>query len=349
MNRDLVLNQMNWFWNKWRTAWQQWTAQYVSSIFDESEKVGNFNDIENELNTAQDLQKDRIASTLRNQPTDQACRFDTAAMYLAQDRATGDALQSGFEWDFVSVANNEFGSMGQDGPGNLQNARWDIYTKNFCDYQDENCNAGCSPPPGTPNCPGTLLPNADMDVIPSKMLFAQDTIDMQNPVALQAMDSMMFNLTGYKVPDPIVSGALGTSYGIDQMFVRREYMAQMSAVGSLLYSVVADRAPGQPAKEVQMMRKLMGVQNPSATPSAREIRRSIIEQLWDPNYYKNLYDNPSTIAQKELYLKAYGLVMLYDMISKQEKISTAYAIETADILNRSMHSRAAFTSQAPVK
>ncbi len=46
----------------------------------------------------------------------------------------------------------------------------------------------------------------------------------------------------------------------------------------------------------------------------------------------NLYDNPSTIAQKELYLKAYSLVMLYDMISKQEKISNAYAIETAAIL-----------------
>jgi hypothetical protein len=172
---------------------------------------------------------------------------------------------------------------------------------------------------------------------------------MQNPVALQAMDSMMFNMTGYKVPDPIVSGAFGTSYGIDQIFVRREYMAQMSAVGSLLYSVVADRAPGEKAPEVQMMRKLMGVQNPSATPSVREIRRSIIEQLWDPNYYKNLYDNPSTIAQKELYLKAYGLVMLYDMISKQEKISTAYSIETADILNRAMHERAAFVSQTPLQ
>jgi hypothetical protein len=70
-------------------------------------------------------------------------------------------------------------------------------------------------------------------------------------------------------------------------------------------------------------------------PSLREIRASVIEQLWDPNYYKNLYDDPSTVAQKEVYLKAYGLMMLYDMISKQEKISNAYAVETANVLRHS--------------
>ncbi len=169
--------------------------------------------------------------------------------------------------------------------------------------------------------------------------------------------SLMFNVTGYMVPEPILSTALGTAPGIEQMFLRREYMAQMAAAGSLLYSVVADRAPGQKAPEVQLMRERMGVQstNPletpyaSPTPSVREIRQSIIEQLWDPSYYQNLYDNPSTIAQKELYLKAYSLVMLYDMISKQEKISNAYAIETAAILENTEHSRNAFTSQAPVR
>ncbi len=84
-------------------------------------------------------------------------------------------------------------------------------------------------------------------------------------------------------------------------------------------------------------------------PASREVRRSIIEQLWDPSYYKNLYDNPSTIAQKELYLKAYGLVMLYDMISKQEKISNAYAIETANILNGSQYGRATTTASTPLQ
>ena len=100
-------------------------------------------------------------------------------------------------------------------------------------------------------------------------------------------------------------------------------------------------ATGQPSDD-------SAANGPDNAPSIREIRQSIIEQLWDPNFYKNLGDNPVTISQKELYLKAYGLSMLYDMISKQEKISTAYAIETGAILEAGQHSRYNFSRAAPV-
>ncbi len=94
-------------------------------------------------------------------------------MYLGSDRAMNSALENGFEWDFVSVANNEFLSMGQYGLGDLQRQRWQIYQKNFCDFAAENGDAGCGTPgaPGSPNT-GPLLPNADMDVLPGRMLFA---------------------------------------------------------------------------------------------------------------------------------------------------------------------------------
>ena len=95
-----------------------------------SRQLGSINDASNELTAAQDEQRERIKSKFNNQPTDQACRFDTAAEYLAPaDRATDDALMNGFEWDFVSNANNDFGSMGQNGPAQLQNNRWAIYTQ----------------------------------------------------------------------------------------------------------------------------------------------------------------------------------------------------------------------------
>jgi hypothetical protein len=372
LNRDIIMAQLNAFWVLWRTAWQQWTMQMSSGISDQSRQLGSINDADNELVAAQAEQRERIKSKLQYQPTDQACRFDTAALYMAPDRATADALTSGFEWDFVSQGNNETpaGNNGELSPGQygaavVQNSRWNIYVNNFCNYQAENCNSGCSPAAGAAGgaCNGNMLPNADQDVLAGQTLFSNYTLNLfQQPsmtpqVAMEAMNSLIFNVTGYMVPDPIVTGAQGTSPGIDQLFIRREYMAQMSAVGSLLYSIVADRAPGQAAPDVQLMRESMGVQglNPtespyaSPTPSVREIRQSIIEQLWDPNYYKNLYDNPSTIAQKELYLKAYGLVMLYDMISKQEKISNAYAIETAVILNTSQHDRTNFSSNTPLQ
>lgn len=377
-----MIGGLNTFWHRWQAALKNSTAQLSSGTQDQSRQRGSINDASNELAAAEDEQQERLKSTFQYQPTDQACRFDTAAEYLAEDEQISTALSQAFEWDFASMANNEFGpaanygpgelqakvaatgsfppGMAQNGPGELQNERWTLYTQNFCDYQAEDCNSGCSPAGGRSGgaCTGTLLPYADVDVLPSKMLFSKYTINLSNPIALAAMDSMIFNVTGYQVPEPIVSGALGTVAGIEQMFARREYIAQMSAAGSLLYSVVADSAPGKAAPEVQMMREMMNggqafsAGNPAGAsdhPSVREIRQSIIEQLWDPNFYKNLGDNPSTMGEKELYLKAYGLVMLYDMISKQEKISTAYAIETAAMLENMQHSRAGFTSQVPVQ
>ena len=336
---------LNTWWSRWFPDLKSMTAQLSAGIVDQTEKLGSINDASNILAAAQDEQKERIKAKLTYQPTDQACRFDTQANYLAQDRAIGEALEKGLEWDFVSVANNEFGSLAQNGPADLQRQRWDIYVKNFCDYQAEDCDSGCSPPGGSGGgsctAPAQGPAHKNMDIYVSKMLFKDETLPVQDRIALQALQSMMFNVTGFKVPDPIVSGAIDTSPGIDQIFVRREYMAQMSAVGSLLYSIVGDRIQGVKGptgmndngdNEATKMRKMMGIKYATDKPSVREVRQSIIEQLWDPNFYKNLGDSPAAISQKELYLRAYGLTMLYDIISKQEKISTAYAIETANLL-----------------
>ena len=177
--------------------------------------------------------------------------------------------------------------------------------------------------------------------MPSTTIFAKETIDMTNLDTRDAITELIYNITGYKAPDTIMVSALTSSIGLQQRQENREYIAQMDAIGALVYSVVADRMPGRTipgfvgeAPEIKNMRLKMGIAfaDASITPSAREIRQAIVEQLWDPGYYKELYDAPSTITQKEVYLKAYSLVMLYDMISKQEKISNAYAIQTANIL-----------------
>lgn len=345
---------LNAWWMHWGAGMKQLAGQMSANIVDETAKIGLMDDANDALAAAQEEQKERIKSQLEHQPTEQACRFDTNANYLAQDRATDEALQNGFEWDFVSLANNEYGSIAQNGPGELQEQRWKIYTQNFCDYSAEDCDSGCSPPGGSAlkQCtqPSNVSQaNMNYDIYVSNMLFRDQTIMASDPVKLLGMQSMMFNVTGFKVPDPIVSGAFGHNAGNAQMFVRREYMARMSAIGSLLYSVVGDRIQGVPSPEPQAMRVSVGMTGTNGTLSLREIRQSIIEQLWDPNFYKNLGDNPAAVSQKELYLKAYSLTMLYDMIAKQEKISTAYAIETAGILEDELNQRHATSGPIPAQ
>ena len=350
LNRQPLMDKMNWFWAQWggaydpntqkRGAWQGVAAQLSAGTLDQSRQLGSFNDTSNVQAAALDEQQQRVKSKFLYQPTDQACRFDTTARYMTPVRSTSEALENGYEWDFVQLGINEKNSIAQYGPADLQRKLWDNYTKIFCDYQAENGspannNAGCT----------ADLPDKDIDVLASKMLFSKQTIDMQHKDAggnydvIDAVNQMMMNITGYIVPDPMLPGALKSPSpaSMEQLLTRRKYVAQMDAVGSLLYSIVSERSPGPQANEIYDLRtKQMGVATTDAsqTPSQREIRQSTVEQLWDPNYYKNLYDNPSTIAQKELYLKAYSLQMLYDLISKQEKISNVYAIETANILSQ---------------
>ncbi len=336
--------KLNWFWAEWYQALRDMTAQLSSGTLNQTQQLSSFNDASNELATALEMQKEKVKAKSRYQPTAQACRFDTAATPLGTSRAIGKALTSGYALDFLKIGNNEKLSIASAGDSGVRAARWKIYQTKFCDPNAENSkNSGCAP--------GSNVATANMDVLPGKTLFSKETIDLSdaNPDTREAVNQMLFNITGYVAPDPLIVTALPSPTGRQQMQVNREYIAQMDAVGALAYSVVGDRAPGQPAPDIQAMRQRMGVMDASATPSTREIRESVVEQLWDPEYYKELYDNPSTIAQKELYLKAYSLVMLYDMIAKQEKISNVYAIETANMLNKLSGSRHSVSRSNPSK
>jgi hypothetical protein len=398
VNRDDVMFNLNTWWARWggrppdcdnpdftkrKGAWECWGRQVLAGILDESRQQGSITDATNEQNAAIDEQEERIRSGFNNQPTDQTCRFDTTAYSLSPARSLSYALQEGYEADFTAFGNNEKAkekeqSIAQYGPAEMQNQLWSSYVANFCDYLAENGNAGCKPDPLPPNFAvppaGTVDPNmqqyADMDALPTTLLFAQDTINMRATTSLLAANQMIFNVTGYRIPDPILTGALGSVSGVEHTLDRRRYMTQMDTAAALLYSLIADRAPSpSPAPDacvsptdgkigscIYALRQYLGVVpfvqhyinayqvgdvpppfllSANINPSLREIRASVVEQLWDPNYYKNLYDNPATVGQKEVYLKAYGLMMLYEMIEKQEKISNAYAVETANVLRHS--------------
>ena len=328
-----LLQPQNWFWERWFYAWRDMTKQLVSSELDETRQLGSILDANNSSKAALLIQNEQADAKKRYQPTDQACIFDTTARYMSQSSILKNAISTGYSLDFSMIGNNKVGFPAQYGSTFLQNTRWDLYKTKFCDMTTNNGYAGCIAP----------TPATNTHIMPSKTLFARETIDITNPDTRDAITELIYNITGYEAPDPIMVSALTSLVGLQQRQINREYIAQMDAVGALVYSVVADRIPGRTlpgaageAPEIRDMRLKMGIAfaDTSLTPSAREIRQAIVEQLWDPGYYKELYDAPSTITQKEVYLKAYSLVMLYDMISKQEKISNVYAIETANILKR---------------
>ena len=149
-----------------------------------------------------------------------------------------------------------------------------------------------------------------------------------------ATNELIYNITGYEASDPSAKDSLESAVTQDKRAEQRAYAAQMDVVGSLVYGVIGDRTPGPAAPEVQQLRQKEGISDASAHPSDREIRQSVVEQLWDPNYYVDLGDSPSTTSRKEMYLSAYNLMLLYKVIDKTERIANAFAVTTSNILDR---------------
>ncbi|MEZ0225637.1 MAG: hypothetical protein ACAH83_13860 [Alphaproteobacteria bacterium] len=321
---DTILNKLRQFWDRWLFALKDMTAQLSGSLNDGTRHLDSLFDSSNETENARMLQEVEFNAKKQYQTTDQGCRFDTSARYMNSAMRTGTFVSQGLTKDLNIEANNAAGSPGAAGQASVDNSRWGIYQSTFCDAVSNGGYPGCA----------AAGPRPNGDTQPSKTLFGKETIDMTNADDRRAVEALTYNITGFEVPDPFALNVLLSPQGKEQRARNREYMAQMDAVTSLVTSLVGERTPGPASPEIQQLRNKMGITDASANPSEREIRQSVIEQLWDPNYWVDLGDSPATIKQKELYLQAYNVLMLYKIIEKTEKISNAYAIETANMLNK---------------
>lgn len=326
---DTILNKLRQFWDRWLLALKDMTAQLSGSLNDGTRHLDSLFDSSNETENERALQEVEVNAKKQYQTTDQGCRFDTSARYMNSAMRTANFVSQGMTKDLNVVANNAAGTPGAAGQASVDNSRWGIYQSTFCDGVSNGGYPGCAA--------AGPMPNAD--TMPSKTIFGRETFDWNNDSQVdvnerRALQALTYNITGYEIPDPFQLGVLRSPQGKEQRARNREYMAQMDAVTSLVTSLVGERMPGPAAPEVQALRNKLGITDASPNPSAREIRQSVIEQLWDPNYWVDLGDSPSTIKQKEVYLQAYNLLMLYKIIEKTEKISNAYAIETANMLDK---------------
>lgn len=269
-------------------------------------------------------------SNMKHKPSPQDYRFDSKAKFLKLGERVSITAGSSFAQMFADLGSNEVGSDTENASIGLLNRRWELYKK-FCDPKANNGKAGCDKESSDIE--------SNLHVMPSKTIFANDTIDFANePHMLDALGELFFNVTGYRAASSISVAAVGSSSSMDNLLENRSYTAQMDAVGSMLHTIVAERLPisKEETGEVNAVydtRLALGVAYPSETPSLYETRKTFMEELWTPEYYMDLMDNSNTIERKEIYLQAYGLMMLNKIIERQEKISNAYAIETANMLS----------------
>jgi len=320
---DTLFNRLRKFWDDYLQALKDQTAELNGSITDGTRQLNSLMDTSSMGSNQRALQMAQTQAKKDYQPTEEGCRFDTAGKYMATTTRIRRAAQSSLGGDLASVGMNTKGSDAALGPAAFEQVRWHRYATVFCD-PDANG--------GKPGCSGGPLAAADVE--PSKTFFGRETIPMDTDDNWRvAANELTYNITGYKPNKPVPKDALESSIMQDRRAEQRAYATQMDAVSALVTDVIADRTPGPAAPEIKQLRQKEGISDASDHPSAREIRQSVIEQLWDPNYYVNLQDGPASTSRKELYLSAYNLMLLNLIVEKTEKIANALAVETSNLLD----------------
>lgn len=332
----IINNRMRRFWDDWEDALKAMTIQINATVSDQARQMSSLFDSSNLTETSRELQVREWEAHQNYAPTDAGCRFDTAANFMATAGRTSRAVTTALSQELTATGTNRAGTPAAQGPGGVKKARFEEYRSRFCDHLSNGGGTACGGSSAT-------APNAH--IMPSVTFFGRDTIDMSNKDTEIAVKELAYNITGYEVPDVIDPAVLESPQGKEARQNNRAYLAQMDAVNALVFSIIAERSPSPPptsgpgggpinAAAISQMRQSMGVTDVSENPSEREIRQSIIEQLWDPRYYVGLTDASTSISQKEVFLQAYNLMLLYRMYEKAERISNAYAIETANMLDK---------------
>lgn len=317
-------DRLNQFWLDWQEAQKGQIAQIHAGTLDQTRQQGSVLDASMLGEARRAIETQQMQARRNLIFPEELCRFDSDAVYTSRAMRTSRAVAVGGARDTTARLSGRQGSISGRGPAAATAARMDLYRTVFCNPNNS----------GGAGCAATVNPMTDAHVLPSKTFFGSETLRLDDPNSVAAINELTHNLVGYKVPPLKSPEVLQTAAGREQRWKDREVMAQMDASAGLVWGIVGERAPAGPAPEVQQMRLRMGQTDPSANPSEYEIRQNVIEQLWDPAYYANLQDGSAATRQKEIYLKAYALMQMNKLIEKMERIGTVYAVQTSNILEQ---------------
>ena len=299
------------------------TAQMNTTKVDQTRNLGSTIEGENQTKASREIQVREAESVKKYLPNEYTCVADSTARYASQAVYTARAVENSTVTELSDIGLNT--QAVDDGRAEGLNRRWADYSANFCNNQANNGAAGCT----------AALPNAGADVSVAKTLFRKETINMADPATALATKELVQNLASFETVDPVPPGTLNSVTGREQMLRQRRLQTQMNAVTGVLASVVGDRTPGSGtvAPEVAAQRLDAGVpvSEISDTPSKRELRQAVIDKLWSAKFYRDLGDEPGTVLQKEVYLKAYSNALLYDLIARTEQVATLFSIQLGNM------------------
>lgn len=328
-------DRLNEYWLDQQEALKGQAAQENAGQLDQTRQLGSVTDAQTVNDAAKRIERVEYDARRQLVSTDEGCRFDTTGPYLGRAMGVTRSIAAGGANNIATLLNNKLGTSAARGRAADNAARIVRARTLFCDPNNNGGDAGCLGKPSE---------FSDAHVLPSRTILGHDTYDLSDARMVPALNDLTRNIIGYETPNPVPEDYLETAAGKQERMNKREVDAQIDAAGGLIWGVAAERMPAGAAPEIEALRMRLGGQ-PSDKPSEYEIRKSVVEQLWTPTYYAGLQDVDSTTQQKQIYLRAYSVMQLYKLIEKMEKISTVYAIQTSNLVEK--YATGMRTPQAP--
>ena len=323
----------------WEVMWhydlkpslQDMTAQIGGvTTADQARTLGSFTDSQMQNTVQTENQKQEFEDHRQFMPSPYACEAATnvaggggRAVVLAK------SIREARERERGGNALNKAGSVGANGSGAILNAKWDDYTRVYCNAASNNGNAGCAT--------SGKFPDADINV--ARDLYNQLTIDVKTDADRHvALDAMTENLVGPIVADPIAASSLGSAGGQEKFLMRRSYLARKDAAHAIPNIVSSWRMPGgRVGTWLSTLRTSAGVPlgGISATnPSYREIMHAmVVDRFFDGDYGVGLIDEPANIEREKLVQQTLYLMQLRDYYELLERMALVLAVQVATQLD----------------
>lgn len=338
LNAELRLRtKMVSWWQGFNLALRGNAAQEYAGYLDQTRNLLSVRDAALQVETVRLLGGIELDSIRTHQPTAFSCQIDTAAKSAGRAQHISRAITLAAEADSTALGTNMVGSLSEPGGASYLSHR---VTK----FQDLFANPEAN---GARIIAHAVSPSMyDADVLPGRTLLGRYTLDLSSINRVEAMRALSENLTMFRAGE-VVPGARGT--GGQVLLKNREALAQMNAVMAIPMRILSERAPGEAAPHIMQMRhsSAANATDISPTPSKREIRQAIVENVTDLKFHYGLNDTPVSASQKELYLQGFNLTLLYELIEKTEMIGTAFAIQGTNLLDVEMPARSGAATSAP--
>ncbi len=330
----------------------QFTQQMSAVSMQQAMIVGMFLDAQHQLETQRLLNQLKNEAHRDYQPSEDFCWFGTNVRSMAATEARSRYHAQALSARQMARHLGNVSQAGADKAGSDKSARWEKFTKVYCDPQDNNWAAGGSGLQSACGAGGGNTARVNLDIDYTRLIDNPRTrvINFNPTPDREDVLSMAANLYGHNVLTRNIESDYFDKESYQGLYLALRSVVARRNVAENSYNAVVELKsagtsdlPHKISHTREFMAALlteMGVPDDEVFEYLGE-RPSYYAQLelmakkiyQNPDFYANLYDKPANVARKSVALKAIELMLdraIYESELRQEMVSSVLLSTTLD-------------------